>query len=219
MAVVNSSPHLPMYGTKSRSSLPLNSVYEQASDLTKMVEHTHRQLGEAERLLERGLTTLCVEERSWVENTIVDTQDAARAITVLVEPVRVDLITRNGNISFITRLLWKIRGSRKVEAKRAQLLLCHNSLIPVIDLLRRHTASIPIEIGDGRREDLRDEGSVISSTLLPPLSPALRPSSLSSSSKNEVGELLAWKRMKRSGRPSSHRSQSVAELAVQNNNT
>ncbi len=112
----------------------LKAVDEQTADLISTTRHVMLNIKEARRLRRLKDALLKVEERTWMDSIINDTENALRAVSQLIEPARVDTNTRQ-SINLGNRIMWVFRDSPKVRDKHARLSVCHQSLTSVISCL------------------------------------------------------------------------------------
>ena len=112
----------------------LQAVDEQARDLLITTQHIDRNINEARRLSRLKANFLSHHEKTWIDGTVLDTENALREIATLIEPARVDRTTKD-SINLRHRLLWVFRESPKVQHKHQKLLVCHQSLMTVIHCL------------------------------------------------------------------------------------
>lgn len=112
----------------------LKAVGEQVTDLLSTTRHVDTNLNEARRLRRLKENSLNNGERSWIDKVLNDTDAALRAVAKLIEPARVDDLTKN-SINLGNRVMWVFRDNPQVKDKHARLSICHQSLTAVISCL------------------------------------------------------------------------------------
>lgn len=115
----------------------LASVIEELSELQKTHKHVLVQLREVERLRLLKDFALDASEKTWIDGTINDIQDAARDVALLLEPTRVQKETGNGRLSIGSQLRWKYHDSKRARDRKDRMIACHNSLMSVLNHLQR----------------------------------------------------------------------------------
>lgn len=87
-----------------------------------------------------------------IDRVINDTEDALRAVAKLVEPCRVDKVTKN-SIRFGHRVMWVFRDNPSVRDKHQKLQICHQSLTVVFTCLYSKDVIVIAPAPEGGREE------------------------------------------------------------------
>ena len=119
----------------------LKAVDEQTSDLLSTTRHVYSNLNEARRLRRLSVVLIDTAELAWIDGVINDTELALQAVAQIIEPARIDRITKN-KVSFGSRVIWAFRDSPKVRDKHTQLMICHQTLVAVISSLQSKPSAI-----------------------------------------------------------------------------
>ena len=155
----------------------IQATDEQTSDILKTASHVERNLKEAQRLLRKKYALLDKDDYEWVASTIYDTRDALQSVAKLIEPARVEKMTKN-EIGMMTKACWAFKSNPQARDKHAMLNVCHQTLMAVITRLHSiNLTTVP---------EILDQG-----TLLPP--PPYD---------NNIEKLLTWRDQRRNGRRS-----------------
>ncbi|KAJ5575407.1 hypothetical protein N7450_009306 [Penicillium hetheringtonii] len=167
----------------------LASVIEELSELQKTHKHVLVQLREVERLRLLKDFALDASEKTWIDGTINDIQDAARDVALLLEPTRVQKETGNGRLSIGSQLRWKYHDSKRARDRKDRMIACHNSLMSVLNHLQRveapqHGRSVP----DFSRSRIRADSVANFEDTRSVEIPDIRT--------QELNDLLAWRRSK-----------------------
>ncbi|PYI01690.1 hypothetical protein BO78DRAFT_267368, partial [Aspergillus sclerotiicarbonarius CBS 121057] len=119
------------------TSFRLDPTGEEARDILATTQHIDREIQEARRLCNIKDTLLEPDERTWVDYTVADVEDALKSVVRLLEPCRVGLETGAGKstLSVGKRLLWALKDAERVRAHHSRLIVCHQSLTTVITFL------------------------------------------------------------------------------------
>lgn len=140
-------------------SLALKAVKEQTTSLLYTTQHVERNIIEAKRLMQQRATILSIDEKSWMERQIKDTEDALLAVAKLIEAARVS-IQANGSTDMKTKAIWVFRDNLKAGEKMMRLSICAGTLNIVIGALYvKDAVSAPPEQKIAPQEsedDLRD---------------------------------------------------------------
>ncbi|KAJ5623177.1 hypothetical protein N7490_011782 [Penicillium lividum] len=115
----------------------LSSVYEQTAEVLKTKDHSLTQLHEAQRLRQLKGPLLDPSEILWMDNTILDVENAALDVAILLEPTRVERETGNGKLSLGRQFRWVYRDNQRARDMINRLLACHSSLMAVLARLQR----------------------------------------------------------------------------------
>lgn len=118
----------------------IQAADEQTSDILNTANHVQRNLKEAQRLLRTRSAFLDSHDYDWVQSTIRDTRDALQSIAKLIEPARVEKMTRK-DIGIWTKTYWAFKSNPQARDKHAMLNVCHQTLMVVIT--RLHATSLP----------------------------------------------------------------------------
>lgn len=186
----------------------LSSVNEQTAEILKTTDHTLTQLHEARRLHQLKAPLLDCSEMLWIENTILDVENAARDVAILLEPIRVERETGNGKLSLGRQFRWAYRDNQRARDMTNRLLACHSSLMAVLARLQRldtpepttipvhgvHElgAEVPYKTGIYSSPSLHDSVSGLSELEESSMGVSPRPSPLN----HEMNDMLAWRRSK-----------------------
>ena len=119
----------------------IRATDEQTSDILNTANHVNRNLKEAERLLQTNATFIDREERNWVKSTIQDTREALQSISKLIEPARVEKMTKK-DIGMLAKTFWAFKYNPQARDKQAKLIICHQTLMAVVS--RLHSTIPPI---------------------------------------------------------------------------
>lgn len=127
----------------------IQATDEQTSDILNTANHVERNLKEAQRLLRTKAAFLDSHDFEWIESAIRDTRDALQSIVKLIEPARVDKMTKKG-IGLMTKTYWAFKYNPQARDKHAMLNVCHQTLMVVIT--RLHSINLPTlsEVPDQR---------------------------------------------------------------------
>lgn len=112
----------------------IQATDEQTSDILNTANHVERNLKEAQRLLRTKAAFLDSHEYDWVILVIRDTREALQSIAKLIEPARVEKMTRN-EIGMMTKTYWAFKFNPQARDKHAMLNVCHQTLMVVITRL------------------------------------------------------------------------------------
>ena len=134
----------------------LKSVDEQAADLLATTKHVDRNLNEARRLRRTKASLLSTSEKTWMDDTIDDTDQALRGIARLVEKARVDQSTKK-SINFGHRVLWTFRDGPQVQYKHQRLSICSQSLTTVIQCLYSKDVVVIAPAREARNEQQQQQ--------------------------------------------------------------
>lgn len=130
----------------------LKAVGEQVTDLLSTTRHVDRNLNEARRLRRFKEALLNTGERAWVDTVISDTDSSLRAVAKLIEPARVDELTKN-SINLGHKVMWVFRDNPQVRDKHARLSVCHQSLTAVISCLYAKDVVIIASIPEEKKQE------------------------------------------------------------------
>jgi len=130
----------------------LKAVGEQTADLLSTTKHVDTNLNEARRLRRVKDTLINHGERTWIDAVINDTDRALRAVAQLIEPARVDELTKS-NISLGHKVMWVFRDNPKVRDKHSRLSMCHQSLTAVISCLYSKDVVVIAPIPQEKKEE------------------------------------------------------------------
>lgn len=187
-----------------RTDFQLASVNEQTAELLKTTNHVLVQISETKRLRQLKDASLAPSERVWIDSTIEDTVSAARDVTTLLEPARVEKATGNGKLSIGRQLRWVYRDNQRAQEKKNRLLLCHNSLMTVLSHLQRlnqlEPNALPVhELGGGLPAKTEPRDVLVrqrSDSEFTGVSDDTKRTINTSSLDTELNDLLAWRRSK-----------------------
>ncbi|KAJ5909802.1 hypothetical protein N7504_004445 [Penicillium tannophilum] len=173
--------------------------------MLKTTDHTLTQLHEARRLRQLKAPLLDPDEILWMENTILDVENAARDVAVLLEPIRVEREIGSGKLSLGRQFRWAYRDNQRARDMTNRLLACHSSLMAVLARLQRldtpgptavpvHElgAEMPYMTGMYSSPSLHDSVSGLSELEESSMWVSPKPSSLN----QEMNDMLAWRRSK-----------------------
>lgn len=118
----------------------IQATDEQTSDILNTTSHVERNLKEAQRLLRTKGALFDKTEYEWIVSAIDDTRDALQSIAKLIEPARVEKVTKN-NIGMITKTCWAFKSNPQARDKQAMLNVCHQTLMVV--MTRLHSINLP----------------------------------------------------------------------------
>lgn len=118
----------------------IQATDEQTSDILNTANHVERNLKEAQRLLRTKGALLDRNDYEWVVSAIRDTRDALQSVAKLIEPARVEKMTKN-EIGIITKTCWAFKSNPQARDKHAMLNVCHQTLMVVI--ARLHSINLP----------------------------------------------------------------------------
>ncbi|KAJ5698128.1 hypothetical protein N7462_000133 [Penicillium macrosclerotiorum] len=186
----------------SGKNVQLASVNEQTAELLKTTNHIIHQLHETQRL--RGIKDrfLSSRDKTWIDTTVQDVEDAVHDVSILLEPTRVELETGDGRLSLTRQLRWVYRDSQRARDKSHRLLACHSSLIAVLTHLQRLDAperaavqevhelgaEVPSKSTIYSCSSVQESVSVLSES-----GGKWNKSVVALSSNNEMHDLLAWR--------------------------
>ncbi|KAJ5769202.1 hypothetical protein N7520_003761 [Penicillium odoratum] len=193
----------------SERDIHLSSVNEQTAEMLKTKDHALTQLREAQRLRQLKGPLLDPSEMLWMDNTILDVENAALGVAILLEPTRVEKETGNGKLSLGRQFRWVYRDSQRARDMINRLLACHSSLMAVLARLQRldtpESATVPVheleaemaykpEINNSPSlsPNLDDSVSCLSQLEENSRWNSPRPSTLD----HEMNDMLAWRRSK-----------------------
>ena len=118
----------------------IQATDEQTSDILNTANHVERNLKEAHRLLRMKATLIGREDMEWIKSTLQDTREALQSISKLIEPARVEKMTRN-EIGVTIKTFWAFKYNPQARDKQAKLNICHQTLMAVISHL--HSTNLP----------------------------------------------------------------------------
>ncbi|KAM0795113.1 hypothetical protein BDR22DRAFT_977193 [Usnea florida] len=118
----------------------IQATDEQTSDILNTANHVDRNLNEAQRLLEMKASFIDHKDKEWVISTIQDIREALKSISKLIEPARVEKMTKN-DIGILAKTFWAFKYNPQARDKQAKLVICHQTLMVVIS--RLHSINIP----------------------------------------------------------------------------
>ena len=113
---------------------------EQTSDILNTANHVERNLKEAQRLLRMKAAFIDREDMEWVKSTLQDTREALQSISKLIEPARVEKMTKN-EMGVMVKTFWAFKYYPQARDKQAKLNVCHQTLMAVIS--RLHSTNLP----------------------------------------------------------------------------
>lgn len=200
-----SQPEKSIWGRIPGRNIHLSSVNEQTVEMLKTTDHTLTQLHEARRLRQLKAPLLDPDEILWMENTILDVENAARDVAVLLEPIRVEREIGSGKLSLGRQFRWAYRDNQRARDMTNRLLACHSSLMAVLARLQRldtpESTAVPVhELGAEMpyisgmysSPSLHDSVSGLSELEESSMWVSPKPSSLN----HEMNDMLAWRRSK-----------------------
>jgi hypothetical protein len=183
----------------------LSSVNEETAEMLKKTDHTLTQLHEVRRLRQLKAPLLDPGENLWMENTILDVENAARDVAILLEPIRVERETGNGKIGLGRQFRWAYHDNQRARDMTNRLLACHSSLMAVLARLQQLDApgpppvpvhelgaEMPQKMGLYSSPSLHDSVSGLSELEESSMWVSPIPSSLN----HEMNDMLAWRRSK-----------------------
>ncbi|KAL9134166.1 MAG: hypothetical protein Q9175_004652 [Cornicularia normoerica] len=118
----------------------IQATDEQTSAILNTANHVERNLKEAQRLFRTKTAFLDSHENEWVKSAIQDTRDALQSIAKLIEPARVERMTKK-DIGMMTKTCWAFKYNPQARDKHAMLNVCHQTLMVVIT--RLHLTNLP----------------------------------------------------------------------------
>ena len=122
---------------------------EQTSDILNTANHVERNLKEAQRLLRNKDAVLNSNDYEWVASAIRDTRDALQSVAKLIEPARVEKMTKN-EIGILTKACWAFKSNPQARDKHAMLNICHQNLMAVITRLHSiNPSTVPEALDQG----------------------------------------------------------------------
>ncbi|KAI9367445.1 hypothetical protein BJX61DRAFT_551451 [Aspergillus egyptiacus] len=134
-------------GSKTTHPPPKQPTVTPATPLQALTTHVRVQTTQARRLFAQKCHTIPETERTWMETTIRDTEDAIRGVDLLTESIRIEQETsRNGKIGVKAQIKWLLRDGVKAKEKRERLVLCHRSLVVVLGRLQGVHVATPISM-------------------------------------------------------------------------
>lgn len=105
------------------------AVGEQARDLLSATNHVSSTLKAIRTLRHQKATALTDIEKTWIDGVCKEAEVTLQGVAALIEPARVDMQTRkSGRVSFVTRSMFVLRDSPKVESNLARLGLVTQGL-------------------------------------------------------------------------------------------
>ncbi|KAF3396264.1 hypothetical protein F1880_006808 [Penicillium rolfsii] len=185
-----------------KREINLNSANEQIEELAKTYNHITTQLSEVQRLRQLKEHGLDLSERTWIDATISDIENAAHDVAILLEPTRVEKVTRNGKLSLGTQMRWMYRDSKRAQDKKHRLLACHSSLMAVLARLQQAKIPEAVAVYEMGTEASLKSGFCSSSSFQDSVDEFYEPKedrkdvTLSASLNREMYDLLAWRRSK-----------------------
>lgn len=118
----------------------IQATDEQTSDILNTANHVDRNLKEAQRLLQMKAAFIDREDNEWVKSTIQDTREALQSLSKLIEPARVEKMTKK-DIGMMVKTFWAFKYNPQARDKQAKLIICHQTLMAVIS--RLHSTILP----------------------------------------------------------------------------
>ena len=113
----------------------LKAVGEQTRDLLDSTQHVSNNLQTARTLRRQKSVHFDSNEKKWIDSVLISTDKTLSNVAALIEPARVDLQTKFGNVSLLNRGLFVFRDSPKVQTHLARLSIASGSLDTVLNVL------------------------------------------------------------------------------------
>jgi hypothetical protein len=115
----------------------LQAVPQQTQKLLATIAACKRDIQYAKSLRIKKSGVLSEQEKTHIDEKIVDTEAALDGLEALVEPARVDMMTKFGRVSSWNRTLWVVRDGPQVGTSLARLqvaMIALNEVVTVMSL-------------------------------------------------------------------------------------
>ncbi|OQD75146.1 hypothetical protein PENDEC_c008G02007 [Penicillium decumbens] len=124
---------------------------EQIRGLLDWTDRVVHQASQAKQLKDTQAESLGEIEHNWISSTICDADNAARDLTKLVEPYRLDMLKHKGKMKAANRKRWSLGDSQLAREKLSELTQSQSRLNRVCNHLQgvRNLPKTPIQGCDG----------------------------------------------------------------------
>jgi hypothetical protein len=129
----------------------LKAVGEQTRQLLQTTSHIDTSVRQARALRRQKSSLLQTAEKAWIDGVLKDTERAISDVASIIEPARVDMQTRFGNIGLKAKAKFVLIDSPKVTVNLARLSIASGTLSSAMGVLCNRVGAsllpIPPEMG------------------------------------------------------------------------